>query len=146
MNLPGLSAAQSAMMRRLVLGDENAPSGHTRGREAGGWKRTAVSLKCKGLVQLAFDDGPPESVRASLTAAGRLYMQGPASLAESDLDIEELPERIEELRTKFLFEHGDDLDPEAEQLYLLAIGALEQAERFAKLAVYKTRQARSGDR
>lgn len=64
--------------------------------------------------------------------------------AELELDIEEFPKRIKRLRTEWLFEFDDEhLDLEAEQLYLLAIGALEQAERFAKLAVLKTRQARA---
>ena len=67
--------------------------------------------------------------------------------SESDRGIEELPERIEKLRMAWLLDHDAGyLDPEAEQLYLLALGALEQAERFAKLAVYKMRQARSGAR
>lgn len=64
--------------------------------------------------------------------------------AEPEPDIEEFPDRIEKLRVEWLFEHDAQyLDPEAEQLYLLAIGALEQAERFAKLAVLKMRQARA---
>lgn len=64
--------------------------------------------------------------------------------AEPEPDIEEFPDRIEKLRTEWLFEHDAQyLDPESEQLYLLALGSLEQAERFAKLAVLKTRQARA---
>ena len=60
------------------------------------------------------------------------------------LDIESVPEPIEKLRVRFLMEvDARGLEPEAEQYLLLALNALEQAERFAKLAVYKTRQARA---
>lgn len=58
-------------------------------------------------------------------------------------DIEDVPGPINALRCRFLFEiEGNSLEPEAEQFFLLALSALEQAERFAKMAVYKTRQAR----
>ena len=51
-----------------------------------------------------------------------------------------LKRQIEQLRTVWLLGGGDEedaatgLDPLAEQNYLLAIGALEQAQRFATLA------------
>lgn len=57
-------------------------------------------------------------------------------------DPEWFAKACEDLRTKALFGTDDDaptahLPPEAEQYMLLAIGALEQAQRFAKLAEYK---------
>lgn len=51
-----------------------------------------------------------------------------------------LRRQIEKLRLLWLLGGGDEedaasgLDPEAEQYYLLAIGALEQAQRYATLA------------
>jgi len=63
------------------------------------------------------------------------------------LDIEDLPDPIEKLRAKFLLElDAEGLDPEAEQFFLLALSSLEQAARFAKLAVYKVRQARAREK
>jgi hypothetical protein len=57
------------------------------------------------------------------------------------LEIQSL--RIQSLRRAALY-GGDNLTENAEQFWLLAIGALEQAERFAKLALYAERQARAG--
>lgn len=62
----------------------------------------------------------------------------------SELDIEDVPGPIKELRARFLCDiDAESLDAEAEQHFLLALSALEQAERFAQLAVYQTRQARA---
>lgn len=61
----------------------------------------------------------------------------------SDLiDPEDLANRARALRVEALF--GDDvaMTPMAEQYYLLALNALEQAERFAKLANYNLMQGR----
>lgn len=49
---------------------------------------------------------------------------------------------LQDLRDKALFADPDDaptehFTPEAEQYMLLAIGALEQAQRFAQLADYR---------
>jgi hypothetical protein len=38
--------------------------------------------------------------------------------------------------------NSEGLPPQAEQFYLLAVGALEQAQRFAQLASYAEMQAR----
>jgi len=61
-----------------------------------------------------------------------------------ELDIDEIPELISALHSKLLtdFDAGW-LDPEAEQYFLLALETVNQAKRFATLAVYKTRQARA---
>jgi hypothetical protein len=57
---------------------------------------------------------------------------------------EDLAKRANDLHTEALFE-GDApilLSPMAEQYYLLAINALEQAERFARLAHYNLMQGK----
>lgn len=58
------------------------------------------------------------------------------------VDPEWLVKQCDELRQKTLFCDEDEgpiayATPEAEQYMLLAIGALEQAQRFAQLASYK---------
>lgn len=71
---------------------------------------------------------------------------GPDAETEFE-DHEELAEAIQTLRNHLLFgEMGEaaQSDPEAEQYHLLALGALEQAQRFAMLVEYKLRQARVG--
>lgn len=66
------------------------------------------------------------------------------SLLPEMVDPAWLAKACEELRTNALFcgEGGDEdpvvfATPEAEQYILLAIGALEQAQRFARVAEYK---------
>lgn len=54
----------------------------------------------------------------------------------------DLAERLEKLRAECLFEGDVALPPMAEQHYLLAISAIEQAQRFAKLAHYNLMQGR----
>lgn len=54
-----------------------------------------------------------------------------------------LVKETEALRTKAIFaEEGPPLPPMAEQYYLLAVSALEQAQRFAQLADYNLMQGR----
>lgn len=74
----------------------------------------------------------------------RAVEYGPKAEEPEELDIEDVPRPIELLRARFLFElEANSLDAEAEQHFLLALSALEQAHRFAQLAVYKTRQMRA---
>lgn len=107
-------------------------------------------------LPLAVSGATREALDAALKRSGYRLMhtersahpergfRAEARVLEADLDIEDLPEPIEKLRAKFLLELDDEaLDPEAEQLFLLALSSLEQAARFAKLAVYKSRQART---
>lgn len=60
-------------------------------------------------------------------------------------DLTELAKRIDTLRTDALFDEtrvpNQGNDPEAEQLVLLALAALESAARFATLASIKESQA-----
>lgn len=54
---------------------------------------------------------------------------------------ERLAKELEERRTGILFSEPEDgadtvLSPQAEQFYLLALNALEQAERYMRLAHY----------
>lgn len=57
---------------------------------------------------------------------------------------EDLKRTIERVRCHALFgDLSENLDPEAEQFFLLAISALEQAERYAMLVEYRVRQERA---
>jgi hypothetical protein len=59
------------------------------------------------------------------------------------LDIEEVAPLIERLYSQLLCDvEVSTLDPEAEEYFFLALGAVSQAKRFLKIAIYKTRQAR----
>lgn len=56
--------------------------------------------------------------------------------------LEEMKAKIEKLRGELLFdEELVGMSAEAEQLFLLALSALEQAGRYMTLALYKQRQA-----
>ncbi len=61
---------------------------------------------------------------------------------------EDLKKTIEVIRIHGLLcgELGEGLDPEAEQFFLLALSALEQAERYAMLVEFKVRQERARTR
>jgi hypothetical protein len=50
---------------------------------------------------------------------------------------EDICKHLEKLRGNILFEHNFDLSPEAEQYHLLMLGAIEAAQRYAKLVVLK---------
>jgi hypothetical protein len=107
--------------------------------------RELIAARPDGLP-LAVAGATREALDAALRRSGyqlvRTERRFHAEVIE--IDIEDLPELIEKLRTKFLLEFDAEiLDPEAEQLFLLALSSLEQAERFAKLAVYKVRQERA---
>lgn len=73
-----------------------------------------------------------------------------AAATDGYMHPEDLAKAIEELRIKALFEgelpvssdEAGPYPPESEQYVLLAIGALEQAQRFATLALYCYRQKR----
>ena len=67
------------------------------------------------------------------------------SAANEELDEESLPKEVERLRGRVLFSEWAHLEPSAEQYVLLAVGALEQAQRFATLALYAQRRARAGE-
>lgn len=57
---------------------------------------------------------------------------------EPHFSVETLPKAIEALRSRAVFDVEEEvsrLPPEAEQLWLLSLAALDQAARFAKLAV-----------
>ena len=58
------------------------------------------------------------------------------------MDPEDLANRARDLRTEALGEGDVAMPPMAEQYHLLALGALEQAERFARLAHYHLMQGR----
>ena len=58
------------------------------------------------------------------------------------MDPEDLANAARNLRVKALIEDDAAMPPMAEQHHLLALGALEQAERFAKLAHYHLMQGR----
>ena len=85
-------------------------------------------------------------IAPELTDYARGYAGGYVAKKESPptgpepVTIGTLAQQIERLRITWLLGGGDEedatagLDPVAEQHYLLAIGALEQAERFATLA------------
>ena len=60
----------------------------------------------------------------------------------NDVDPEALAKRLEALRVECIFEQEINLPPMAEQYYLLAIGAIEQAQRYAKLAHYHLMQGK----
>ena len=62
---------------------------------------------------------------------------------EETLDEGSFPRKLETLRHDALCADTDGFSPEAEQYWLLAIGALEQAQRFATLALYAQRRART---
>lgn len=64
-----------------------------------------------------------------------------------DFDIEDLPDMIGALRARCLTSLvGADADVEGEEFCLLALAALDQAQRFANLCRYKTRQARAREK
>jgi hypothetical protein len=57
---------------------------------------------------------------------------------------EDLKLTIERVRQHALYgEISENLGPEAEQFFLLALSALEQAERYAMLVEYRVRQDRA---
>ncbi len=58
--------------------------------------------------------------------------------------LQALADAAEKLRLTSLFEDDGpgELGPEAEQYYLLALSALDQAHRFAQLSTYMQRQGR----
>jgi hypothetical protein len=58
------------------------------------------------------------------------------------IDPEDLAKRAGDLRSEALIEDDAAMPPMAEQYHLLALGALEQAERFAKLAHYHLMQGK----
>ena len=58
------------------------------------------------------------------------------------MDPEDLANAARDLRVKALIEDDAAMPPMAEQYHLLALAALEQAERFAKLAHYHLMQGR----
>lgn len=65
------------------------------------------------------------------------------SLPFPGMDPQLLHEQCERLRTEALFgepEGAMAMGPLTEQYYLLAVGALEQAQRFAMLAEYHSRR------
>ncbi len=61
-----------------------------------------------------------------------------------ELDEETLPTAIGMLHSEMLIADTSGLSCNAEQFWLLAMGSLEQAKRFATLALYAQRQARVG--
>ena len=58
------------------------------------------------------------------------------------MDPEDLAKRVNDLRVDAIIEGDSAIPPMAEQYHLLALGSLEQAERFAKLAHYHLMQGR----
>lgn len=58
------------------------------------------------------------------------------------VDPDDLATRVRSLRLEALLDGDVATSPMAEQYYLLALSALEQAERFAKLAHYHLMQGR----
>ena len=58
------------------------------------------------------------------------------------IDPEDLAKRTKGLRAEAMIEGDATMPPMAEQYHLLALGALEQAERFATLAHYHLMQGR----
>ena len=58
------------------------------------------------------------------------------------IDPEDLAKRANDLRTEAAIEADLAMPPMAEQYHLLSLGALEQAERFARLAHYHLMQGR----
>ena len=60
----------------------------------------------------------------------------------SIMDEEMLPDLIGESHKAMLVSDTSGLSCNAEQFWLLAMGSLEQAKRFATLALYAQRQAR----
>lgn len=58
------------------------------------------------------------------------------------MDPEDLAKRARDLRDEAKIEDDAAMPPMAEQYHLLALGALEQAERFARLAHYHLMQGR----
>jgi hypothetical protein len=66
-------------------------------------------------------------------------------LDRNEVDFDSFPDVIAELRRWALStEHmsTEGMNPDGQEYFLLALGALEQAQRFATLALYKVRQAR----
>jgi hypothetical protein len=63
-------------------------------------------------------------------------------MSAGDLDPGDLPDAVEKFRQEWLFctETGH-LCPEAEQFYLMALAALEQAQRYAALSQLAQRRA-----
>jgi len=55
-------------------------------------------------------------------------------------ELERFEQSIEHLRMEALFESGDGFAPDAEQYFLLALAALDSAQRFATLATYAQRR------
>lgn len=75
----GLSAPQSAMLRRLCGGHEHVPGGtRTSGREAAAWSRTARSLQSRKLATLTYNGAGTGC--ATVTEFGRLVVSGRATL------------------------------------------------------------------
>ena len=58
------------------------------------------------------------------------------------IDPEDLANRTHDLRVEAMLEEDVAMSPMAEQYHLLALSALEQAERFARLAHYNLMQNR----
>ncbi len=106
-----------------------------------------------GVVHvLDHGTGSYDDVDPALTDYARGYVGGYAAKsaapppAPEPVTLGTLGHQIERLRNTWLLGGGDEedatagLDPVAEQHYLLAIGALEQAQRFAALAdLYQAR-------
>lgn len=58
-------------------------------------------------------------------------------------ELEALAKKVEEFRERTLFDerHQDEMDPEAVQLFLLALSQLEAAQRYLSLAALKQARA-----
>ncbi len=62
-------------------------------------------------------------------------------IVPEELDETTFPDRLSALRKEVICAETAHLSVNSEQFWLLALGALEQAERFANLALYTQRQA-----
>lgn len=73
-----------------------------------------------------------------------LVIQGqiPVGTVAKSMDPEDLANAARDLRVKALIKDDVTMPPMAEQYHLLALNALEQAERFANLAHYHLMQGR----
>ena len=57
-------------------------------------------------------------------------------------ELQELHDKISDMRADALFNHDGAWSPEAEQLFLLALAALDTAQRYAGLAKFAQMQGR----